>query len=553
MLKQPNPLATLSDPGILDALRSVSLRWEDVDANACSALRFREAHPEFPLVCGFLGGASCGKSTLFNTILGREASRITAHAHETVGPIAAVHERHADKFLGDVPDNLIFTSMDRVAVDRSEPTSGRKDRVEIICHRCPELEHAVIVDLPDITSTQSASEGGLALNLLPWLDVIVVVLDEERWFDATVLGRPLSLARLLGPTINLVFNCTEISPELEPSGHQEQIKLAARLGVADWVECPFKPGTGYRPVDGEIRDRLIKWVCPPISVDRIGLLHTCVRQRCSEMLRANLDRVRQFENLSRGVSDRLRHVADDTRLTEDLLTSEERSLLGIGQRMLPLYSTLRGARQVIARWMGQPSRAASIDFEKEAARSADALRQNYEQRFHAMANVIDRWIAEHEYWDDEGLRHRCPWEIPPFDAAAWGRRVRTQIDAWKVEVQKHSRQGDAAALAIGLPLLLADLLFFAGSGTTVLSATAWIAGMVGGKGVVTALRRSPAFADYRTTVQAYQALVREGLETQCERIKAALPRRHLPMSHAAIQAAIAMTSQGRSTVTQDVR
>ena len=61
-----------------------------VDQNTCAALRFRRALPAAPPLVGLVGGASSGKSTLFNSLIGSAVSRCTAHAHETTGAVAAV-------------------------------------------------------------------------------------------------------------------------------------------------------------------------------------------------------------------------------------------------------------------------------------------------------------------------------------------------------------------------------------------------------------------------------------------------------------------------------
>ena len=48
------------------------------------------------------------------------------------------------------------------------------------------LSDVVIVDLPDVTSKMSADEGSITRTLLPWFDGLIIVADEERWFDAVV-------------------------------------------------------------------------------------------------------------------------------------------------------------------------------------------------------------------------------------------------------------------------------------------------------------------------------------------------------------------------------
>src|SRR5512140_1957814 len=88
------------------AMRGASLRdalrydWPRQADEAVAALRWCAPPPgaagqgtgQLSLV-GIVGGASSGKSTVFNNLLGgRLASRVTARGHATLGPIAAVHE-----------------------------------------------------------------------------------------------------------------------------------------------------------------------------------------------------------------------------------------------------------------------------------------------------------------------------------------------------------------------------------------------------------------------------------------------------------------------------
>jgi hypothetical protein len=120
--------------------------------------------------------------------------------------------------------------------------------------------------------------------------------------------------------------------------------------------------------------------------------------------------------------------------------------------------------------------------------------------------------------------------MPSFDEQEWARRIRAHIEAWKEETSQQSRRGDIAALAMGMPLLLADLLFLGGAGFSLGWAVATVAGLVGGKGAVGLMQRSPAFNEYQTTVRTYQALIRETLTRQWESALAEMPRRHLAMT-----------------------
>ena len=134
--------------------------------------------------------------------------------------------------------------------------------------------------------------------------------------------------------------------------------------------------------------------------------------------------------------------------------------------------------------------------------------------------------------------------MPSFDEQDWARRIRAHLDAWKTESATQARRGDVAALSVGLPLLLADLLFLGGAGFTLTWAAIWGAGFLGGKSVVSLVQRSPAYREYQMTVQAYQTYLREALTEQWEANLAAMPRRHLPMTDPVLESVLYWSTPG---------
>ena len=184
-------------------------------------------------------------------------------------------------------------------------------------------------------------------------------------------------------------------------------------------------------------------------------------------------------------------------------------------------------------------RAASddrIDFEKRAEQLAEVLRRNLEHRFRHAADAIDTITLDSPYVADGGIARAGDWTVPSFDDREWARRIRAHIDAWKAETLKQSRRSDAMVLSVGMPLLLADILFLGGAGVTLFSAAAWLAGVFGGKGLLKLVQQSPAFNEYQTEVRAYQTLIRESLHEQTEKNLAAIPRRHLAATDPTLEA-----------------
>ncbi|MCA9298108.1 MAG: hypothetical protein KDA28_03520, partial [Phycisphaerales bacterium] len=175
-------------------------------------------------------------------------------------------------------------------------------------------------------------------------------------------------------------------------------------------------------------------------------------------------------------------------------------------------------------------RRKSVDFEKRTEVLARTLDENYRTRFANATSRIEALVAPCA--PDASLS----WEAPPFDAESWARRIRAQIEAWRREREQKASKSDIAALGVGVPLLLADLLFLGGLGMTVSWTAATVAGFLGAKGLAGVFDKSPAFLEYQTTVRAYQASLREALDEQWRRNLEALPKRHLSMQDPILKA-----------------
>jgi hypothetical protein len=315
---------------------------------------------------------------------------------------------------------------------------------------------------------------------------------------------------------------------------------------------PFVPGIGFRPIESKACSRIEGWLSGLEGAARLDSLHAHLQRRSADVLAINVQRADQHRTMCRAVDDELAALGGDARLSADLLTPDERRLLGIGHRYLPLYDTL------VAAWRWRPfsgegfrRRADAIDFEKREGQMAATLRSNLEQRFSRAADRIDEIVAGSEYLAVTSRLAGCDapwtgeWTLPQFDAVEWAARIRAHVEAWKKETAGQARKGDAVALSVSVPLLLADLLFLGGAGVTAAWATAWVAGLLGGKGVVRAMQKSRAFEEYQTTVRAYQSFVREALAAQWDQNRTRVPQRHLPMSDPIVESLMFASKPGR--------
>jgi hypothetical protein len=523
-------LNRLADAGASELLSELGFDWSQLERNVCAALRFKGQVPESPAMVGLIGGASSGKSTLLNSLLGREVSRISAHAHETLGPIAAVPVPWAPRFQALSAQQLVFPALESRPIDEGQPSTGRLGAVSICPHDLPALANVILTDLPDVTSKMSADEGSTTRTLLPWFDGLIVVVDEERWYDAAVFDDTAEFARNFGPKLWVLFNRTERN---EPLSDQERGHLAGhalnRHATGSYIS-PFQPGSGYRPLSAETQARVTAWVSQLDPADRNADLKQYLQRRCAEVVRLNVARAGQYNRLCRGVDRELDALTEETSLSLDLLTADERALLGLGRRFVPLYDAYRHVRRWVGRLGKWSAPSGEVAFEKRTELLAEVLRRNLEHRFHHATDRIGQIIAASPYQAGTQARWAPCWTMPEFDERDWATRVRAHIDAWKAETATQSRRSDVAALSVGLPLLLADLLFLGGAGLTFGWALASVAALLGGKSVATVVQRSPAFEQYRTTVQAYQSFVRQALADQWEANLAEQPRRHLSMT-----------------------
>ena len=134
--------------------------WPTSAQQAVHYLRYRMAGaPALPLVA-IVGGASSGKSTVFNNLLdGRRASRITARGHCTLGPILFAHERNRTLVEKLLDDDVLMPGLHRNFVDLDSDAAGAKGALHIGFHHIDALADVLLFDTPDFTSEAARREG----------------------------------------------------------------------------------------------------------------------------------------------------------------------------------------------------------------------------------------------------------------------------------------------------------------------------------------------------------------------------------------------------------
>jgi hypothetical protein len=221
------------------------LGWPVLTQQAVYRLRLWEQESDAPMLVALMGGASSGKSTVFNNLLGAHlASRITARGHATRGPILAVHQDHRALIERLFADGRLLPGLRRVSADLDDNVSGDPEAVALVFHPIDTLRNLLLFDMPDLTSQAAATEGEVALTLLPWFDRLLVVVDHERWFDRqTVSELRAASARLVQDRL-VLFNRTR-EGTLAPEDRATLRAQADRLGAQDMVVLEFRQGRGF--------------------------------------------------------------------------------------------------------------------------------------------------------------------------------------------------------------------------------------------------------------------------------------------------------------------
>ena len=127
--------------------------------------RVRVSYPDEVLVVAAAGGTGSGKSSIANALSDSEIARVGGLRPTTVDPLALVPTRFMTRMAG---------YLDSIGVSRVEP----HDNNEWLC----------MLDLPDTDSVEMGHRHQVDV-LLPHLDVVVWVLDPEKYRDAALHHR----------------------------------------------------------------------------------------------------------------------------------------------------------------------------------------------------------------------------------------------------------------------------------------------------------------------------------------------------------------------------
>lgn len=154
------------------------------------------------LVIMLMGGTGVGKSTLLNALAGGAIAASSIMRPTTRDPVVYYHES--------------------VRHDRLDPALRH---CKLVPHDRPGLEQKIIVDTPDLDSTELANRDKL-LQLLPIADIVLYVGSQEKYHDE--LGWDLFL--------------------------QQRKRRAFAFVLNKWDRCLHGAGSGLRPDEDLLRD-----------------------------------------------------------------------------------------------------------------------------------------------------------------------------------------------------------------------------------------------------------------------------------------------------------
>ena len=178
-------------------------RWRG-DA-AAAMFHLRPARPGPMLLC-ILGGTGTGKSTLVNRILEANLSAASFRRTFTAGPVAIA------KSAGDVPQNWLGLPPMRVSPG-DLPARGQNDALLIIEASHEVLNHAVLVDTPDLDGDQPIHHAQ-AERTFRWAEGILFLVSPEK-YQMTELLPYYRLARRYALPALFVMNKCETPEMLE--------------------------------------------------------------------------------------------------------------------------------------------------------------------------------------------------------------------------------------------------------------------------------------------------------------------------------------------------
>ncbi|HOW73474.1 MAG TPA: 50S ribosome-binding GTPase [Phycisphaerae bacterium] len=456
-----------------------ALPWEDRDQQAVHALRFRsnlDAEGQSLLMVAVLGGASSGKSTVFNNLLdGHRASCVTVKAHSTRGVIMAVHQDHRDRigrWFGE--PQLMFPSLKLHEVGIEEAVLGDPAVVTVVYHAIERLKPVLLLDTPDLTSAHSEREGDLAKSLLPWFDKVLLVVNfPQRWRDRQV-AEFAGDAVLFCPDRFVLFNHTQEGELGDPERRaldEQAGRLRARFAIVD-----YSAGRGLRRL---VLPDAIWSLLAKAPEHRLGLLRRQVHRAAEDVYSENeLRRQLLAELKGRLQACGEKHLPSEKDCIRAMMTQEEQqAVLWFRNRLLGVKRFREKMESGAARVAGVLSKIPVVGRLFEASADAPFLARDpretreqiawkyFESSCGSLLAEFNKVSRSSKFWKHLGraadpcpspggaiqdYRERMVQVIQRLDGALtnWAKAVQSQWEGVGAAVAGAASAGTAAALVL---------------------------------------------------------------------------------------------------------
>ena len=398
------------------------LPWQEQAQQAVCACRFRRQAGQSgqPVqLAAVVGGASSGKSTVFNNLLGGlRVSLVTIRSHATRGLIVAAHRNQADRldrWLNH--DRILLPTLEAQPGRVDANLQGQPEAAIVVQHDVGGFENTLLIDTADFTSNTAELEGDVTLSLLPWFDRLVVIVDHERWFDRQVVAQLALLAERFAQPRMVIFNRTA-DHALAESDRTRLEEQARHLGARKVCILNYHPGRGFRRFEPQTLSDVAKFLAEP-APQREAALRAEVGERATAVLSANRCRLERLEQLERVLAAATTRCLPTSRwdCVTALMTLEERDRLGVVSRVLGIAQVRewlgrqkRWLEEAMPRlpWVSKREEAAEPD--QIAADNADASREErgkdwLKAQCERQIRRLNEEVTASDLWED--LRVAC--------------------------------------------------------------------------------------------------------------------------------------------------
>lgn len=432
--------------------------WSAAAQQSASVLRLHAETDNLPPTVALVGGASSGKSTVFNNLLGgRNLSRITAKGHATLGPILAVHEDQREAVAKWLSRGLLLPGFEvDQAGDGGGPVQGAPSSLAVCYHLESSLRDVLLLDTPDFTSEAARLEGDVLLALLPWFDRVIVVIDHERWFDRQSISHLRAHSNAFGQQRFALFNATQ-EEKLTEADKEALNKQAARVEAVGHQLLDYRRGRGLCVFPPGTFDEVVSFARGP-AVDRNDALVRVAAEAANRVLNQNEERIARLDQLRDKLQAAARRVlpATDDCMTS-LMTADERSQMDVVSRVFRLRRSKSWLSAQTRRIEGALKRVPLVgSFVRQRAPLLDDQDVDpndrraiglafFESIAKRQAHELQRAVHRSQFWDEisrwtdlapgdiefawtEELRDAVRQDIAHFDEAlgAWNERVKAE-------------------------------------------------------------------------------------------------------------------------------